>query len=226
MSSHEQEMACAAAHEDFGRHHQALNYQRTPVTKCDILIIGAGAGGLAAAAATHDQGLKVILVEKEGHVGGTTFMSGGCMWMPNNFLTQEAGIEDSKEQAARYINAVTELASPALGEQTVHADMHHKRLNAFLMQGPEMMRFFRGQGFRWMAEPSQFPDYHPHIDGAVQHGRTLDPAVFDATSLGHYQKYLPRLDGARVANHSTESTSGSTEWIHDPFHGGGWLVDL
>jgi 3-oxosteroid 1-dehydrogenase len=111
---------------------------------------------------------------------------------------QETGIEDSKEQAARYINAVAKLASPVLEEQAVHVDLRDKRLDAFLMQGPEMMRYFRDQGFRWMAKPSQFPDYHPHIDGAVQHGRTLDPAVFDAASLGHYQKYLPKPDGAPV----------------------------
>ncbi|KAH7228539.1 uncharacterized protein BKA55DRAFT_545624 [Fusarium redolens] len=61
-----------------------------------------------------------------------------------------------------------------------------------------MMKYFRDQGFRWMAKPSQFPDYHPHIEGAVHHGRTLDPAVFDAASLGHYQKYLPKPDGAPV----------------------------
>ncbi|KAL3587977.1 hypothetical protein FPOAC2_13876 [Fusarium poae] len=198
MSPQDQEMACAAAHEDFGRHQQTPNHQRTAVTKCDILIIGAGAGGLAAAAAAHDQGLRVILVEKEGHVGGTTFRSGGCMWMPNNFLMQETGIEDSKEQAARYINAVAKLGSPVLEEQAVHVDLRDKRLDAFLMQGPEMMRYFRDQGFRWMARPSQFPDYHPYVDGAVEHGRTLDPAVFDAASLGHYQKYLPKPDGAPV----------------------------
>jgi hypothetical protein len=197
MPSLDQEMTCATGHEGFG-HHQAPNHQRTSVIKCDILIIGAGAAGLAAAAAAHDQGLRVILVEKEGHVGGTTFRSGGCMWMPNNFLMQETGIEDSKEQAARYINAVAKLASPVLEEQTVHVDLHDKRLDAFLMQGPEMMRYFRDQGFRWMAKPSQFPDYHPHIEGAVHHGRTLDPAVFDAASLGHCQKYLPKPDGAPV----------------------------
>jgi 3-oxosteroid 1-dehydrogenase len=111
---------------------------------------------------------------------------------------QEAGIEDSKEQAARYINAVTKPTSPIFEEQATHVSLRDKRLDAFLMQGPEMMRYFKDQGFRWMDKPSQFPDYHPHIDGAVPYGRTLDPAVFDAASLGHYQRYLPKPDGAPV----------------------------
>ncbi|KAL7755424.1 hypothetical protein ACKLNR_014522 [Fusarium oxysporum f. sp. zingiberi] len=198
MFPHDQEMTCAEAHEDFGHHHQAPNHQRTSVTKCNILIVGAGAAGLAAAAAAHDPGLRVILAEKGDHVGGTTFRSGGCMWMPGNFLMKETGIQDNKEQAAQYINAVTKLTCPNLEEQATHGRLRDERLDAFLTQGPEMMRYFRDQGVRWMTEPSQLPDYHPHIEGAVHHGRTLDPAVFDATSLGHYQRYLPKPDGAPV----------------------------
>ncbi|KAK2667016.1 hypothetical protein RAB80_017437 [Fusarium oxysporum f. sp. vasinfectum] len=197
MPSLDQEMTCATGHQDFG-HHQAPNHQRTSVIKCDILIIGAGAAGLAAAAAAHDPGLRVILAEKEDHVGGTTFRSGGCMWMPDNFLMKETGIQDNKEQAARYINAVAKLTCSSLEEQAFHGRLRDERLDAFLTQGPEMMKYFRDQGFRWMVKPSQFPDYHPHIEGAVHHGRTLDPAVFDAASLGHYQKYLPKPDGAPV----------------------------
>ncbi|SCO92727.1 uncharacterized protein FRV6_16855 [Fusarium oxysporum] len=144
MPSLDQEMTCATGHQDFG-HHQAPNHQRTSVIKCDILIIGAGAAGLAAAAAAHDPGLRVILVEKEDHVGGTTFRSGGCMWMPNNFLMQGIGIEDSKEQATRYINAVAKLRYSSLEEQAFHGRLRDERLDAFLTQGPEMMRYFRDQ---------------------------------------------------------------------------------
>ncbi|KAH7183963.1 FAD binding domain-containing protein [Fusarium oxysporum] len=174
-------MTCATAHEDFG-HHQAPNHQRISVIKCDILIIGAGAAGLAAAAAAHDPGLRVILAEKEDHVGGTAFRSGGCMWMPDNFLMKETGIQDNKEQAARYINAVAKLTCSSLEEQAFHG-----RLRA---------EHFRDQGFRWMAKPSQFPDYHPHIEGAVHHGRTLDPAVFDAASLDG-APVIPRFEDFR-----------------------------
>ncbi|PCD24121.1 hypothetical protein FGRA07_11397 [Fusarium graminearum] len=197
MASHDQDVAFATANDESNPHQESIHHQ-APVTTCDILIIGAGAGGLAAAAAVHDRGLKVILVEKEGYVGGTTFRSGGCMWMPNNFLMQEDGIEDSNEKASHYINAVTSIASSVPEDEVVDAGLRKKRLDAFLKYGPEMMRYFRDKGFRWMTKPSQFPDYHPHIDGAVEHGRTVDPAVFDAASLGHYQKYLPKPDGMPV----------------------------
>ncbi|KAH6959848.1 FAD binding domain-containing protein [Ilyonectria sp. MPI-CAGE-AT-0026] len=174
--------------------------ERGKATRCDILIIGGGAAGLAAAAAVQDRKLRVILVEKADHVGGTTFRSGGTIWMPNNFLLREHGIEDSKALGARYIHAVTQAMSTPSRRDAADADacLRSKRVDAFLTQGPEMINFFRDQGFRWMSTPSKFPDYHPNADGAVEQGRTLDPAVFDAACLGPYLKYLPAPDGAPV----------------------------
>ncbi|RKL22158.1 hypothetical protein BFJ72_g14724 [Fusarium proliferatum] len=160
------------------------------VLECDILIVGAGAAGLAAAAAVQNQGRRVILVEKEDHVGGTTFRSGGCMWMPNNFRMQELGIKDSIEKAEHYITAVGKATSPVNDRDIVFGDLQSKRLEAFLTQGPEMVNYFRNQGFRWMDAPSKFPDYHPHMEGAAAYGRTLDPDVFDAASMEGWVKYL------------------------------------
>ncbi|ENH68197.1 3-ketosteroid 1-dehydrogenase helE [Fusarium oxysporum f. sp. cubense] len=181
--------SCPIIRQDSGHRGDSSQY-RGSVFECDILIIGAGAAGLAAAAAVQDQGRRVILVEKEDYVGGTTFRSGGCMWMPNNFRMQELGIEDSKEQAERYIAAVGKATSPGLDEDIVLRDLQNRRLKAFLTQGPEMAKYFRNQGFRWMAAPSKFPDYHPHMEGAVAYGRTLDPEVFDAASLEGWVRYL------------------------------------
>ncbi|KAG7001232.1 3-ketosteroid 1-dehydrogenase helE [Fusarium oxysporum f. sp. conglutinans] len=109
---------------------------------------GAGAAGLAAAAAVHDEGRIVIVIEKEDHVGGTTFGSGGCMWMPNNLCMQELGIEDSTVQAECYISAVEKATRPALAEDTARQALRNRWLKTFLTQGPEMMRYFRDQGFR------------------------------------------------------------------------------
>ncbi|KAH8648818.1 FAD binding domain-containing protein [Ilyonectria robusta] len=165
--------------------HQTQIDEGGKATQCDILIIGGGAAGLAAAAAAD-------------HVGGTTFRSGGTIWMPNNFLLRKHGIEDSKALGARYINAVTQAIPTPSRRHAADAPLRSRRVDAFLTQGPEMINFFRDQGFRWMSTPSKFPDYHPNADGAVEQGRTLDPAVFDAACLGPYLKYLPAPDGAPV----------------------------
>ncbi|RBR07183.1 uncharacterized protein FIESC28_10794 [Fusarium coffeatum] len=188
-----------AAQQEAGLRHQLLSVDKaTKVVDCDVLIIGAGAAGLAAAAAVQNKELRVILVEKEDHVGGTTFKSGGCMWMPNNFLMREQGIEDSKGRGKQYVNAAEDdnIKTHSRDAATDSCGLRERRLDAFLTRGDEMIDYFRDQGFRWMATPSRFPDYRSDLKGAVEYGRTIDPDVFDATSLGSWQKYLPAPDGA------------------------------
>ena len=45
--------------------------------ECDVLVIGTGASGMAAAVTAASQGLKVLVVEKEPRYGGTTARSAG-----------------------------------------------------------------------------------------------------------------------------------------------------
>ena len=56
----------------------------TPNTlQCDVLVVGAGAGGLSTAITAKKNGLDVIVVEKEPVFGGTTAFSGGVLSMNN-----------------------------------------------------------------------------------------------------------------------------------------------
>ena len=71
--------------------------------ECDVLVVGSGAGGLAAAVAAAARGLKVIVAEKAPYVGGTTALSGGFMWVPNNPISKADGIVDSVEEARTYL---------------------------------------------------------------------------------------------------------------------------
>ena len=43
----------------------------------DVVVVGTGAGGMAAAVAARKMGLQVLLLEKEPFYGGTTARSGG-----------------------------------------------------------------------------------------------------------------------------------------------------
>ena len=65
----------------------------------DAIVLGAGAGGMAAAAVAAAEGLRVLLIEKSAQVGGTTAVSGGMVWIPANAKMAAAGIADSPEQA-------------------------------------------------------------------------------------------------------------------------------
>ena len=61
----------------------------------DVVVVGTGAAGLSAALAADANGAKVLVIEKADVVGGTTAMSGGCIWAPRNHKAEQLGIEDS-----------------------------------------------------------------------------------------------------------------------------------
>jgi hypothetical protein len=48
--------------------------------KFDVIIVGAGSGGIAAAIAAGRLGVKVLLVEKQNYVGGNATQSGVSVW--------------------------------------------------------------------------------------------------------------------------------------------------
>src|SRR5689334_16626069 len=64
----------------------------------DVLVIGAGACGLAAAIAAHDCGADVAIVEKLDRPGGNSALSTGSVPAAGTRFQREAGIDDSTER--------------------------------------------------------------------------------------------------------------------------------
>ena len=64
----------------------------------DILVIGAGGCGLAAAIAAHDAGASVAIVEKRDRPGGNSSLSTGSIPAAGTRFQRAAGIEDSPAQ--------------------------------------------------------------------------------------------------------------------------------
>ena len=56
----------------------------------DLIVLGSGAAGLAAAVTAASHGLAVLVVEKEEHFGGASAISGGTIWIPGNRQAVEA----------------------------------------------------------------------------------------------------------------------------------------
>jgi 3-oxosteroid 1-dehydrogenase len=52
----------------------------------DFLVVGSGAGGMTAALAAHQLGMQTLVLEKSACYGGTSALSGGVVWIPNNHL--------------------------------------------------------------------------------------------------------------------------------------------
>jgi len=67
----------------------------------DILVIGAGGCGLAAAIAGHDAGASVAVLEKQERPGGNSSLSTGSVPAAGSRFQREAGIDDNPERMVR-----------------------------------------------------------------------------------------------------------------------------
>src|SRR3954468_1711202 len=142
----------------------------------DLLIVGSGGGGMVAALATLDAGLEPLVVEKQALVGGSTGLSGGMVWLPNNPLMRRDGIPDSHEDGLAYLaDVVADIAaasSPA-------------RREVFLTSGSDMITFLLRKGVRLVRCPG-WSDYYPNHKGGNTAGRGVEGIPFDAAELGSW----------------------------------------
>lgn len=144
----------------------------------DVVVVGSGAGGMLAALRAHDLGLTVVLVEKADVYGGTSAISGGGIWIPNNRHAKRSGLKDSPEAAKAYVEA------------SVGDSVEAGRIAAYLDAASRMADYLDEKTRVRYAVAAQYPDYYPSLPGALAGGRTLDPELFDASVLGDELKRL------------------------------------
>ncbi len=138
----------------------------------DVVVVGSGAGALTAAVRAHDLGLKVLIVEKTALFGGTSAVSGGGLWIPNNDHIARDGGQDSEEDALAYLRAAT------------RGEVSEVRLRAYVRAAPTMLRYVeKATPVRMRAVPF-YADYYQTLPGAKTGYRTLDPEAFDSRAIG------------------------------------------
>ena len=74
----------------------------------DVLVIGSGGGGMTAALAAHASGLETLVVEKSGHFGGSTALSGGGIWVPGAPAQRRAGYAPPPDGVVDYLRRITD----------------------------------------------------------------------------------------------------------------------
>lgn len=166
----------------------------------DILVVGAGAAGLTAALRAQYHGLQPLVVEKDDKIGGSSAYSGGALWIPNNPISQAAGVRDSTENGLRYMNAVIGDVGPASSKE---------RKVAFLENGPRMVAFLREEGFRWHFDGRGCPDYFPKAPGSMPNcgNRTIEPSIFDIRALGPWKDHLRERPGRSIPLLTSQANS-------------------
>ena len=139
----------------------------------DVLVVGSGGGGMTAALIAKDRSAEALVMEKSGLYGGSTAMSGGSIWVPNNHLMKKAGLPDSPEEALAYLKAVTA------------GKVSEERLRAYVKSGPEMVKYLEEKSYvRFQIVPG-YSDYYPGLAGGKPGGgRTIEAVPFNARKLG------------------------------------------
>ena len=81
----------------------------------DVVVVGSGGGALTSAMVAARGGASTLVVEKDQYIGGTTAVSGGDMWIPNNRFVKD---QDSREDAIGYVTRLSDgrAADPELIE--------------------------------------------------------------------------------------------------------------
>jgi len=150
----------------------------------DLVIAGSGGGGMVAGLAALDCCLEPLIVEKQALVGGSTGLSGGIVWLPNNPLMRADGIADSHDDGLAYLaDVVGDIGAPSSPE----------RREMFLTAGYEMLNFLIRKGVQ-LIRCDGWSDYYPNHKGGNSIGRAVEGIPFDAAELGSWSdKVQPPL---------------------------------
>ncbi len=170
-------------------------------TVCDVLVIGSGVAGMAAALKAASQGLTVIVAEKEQYFGGTTAISAGWAWVPGN--KQGVAQGDTREEAETYLK---NLAPETFNEAGVRD---------FLDTVPEAISFFENETEVKFTYPEKSPDYQMDLPGAKLSGRAILPQDVDARVLGDKRLLMqPYMSSYTVFGYMPQVGPDINEFFH------------
>lgn len=145
---------------------------------CDILIVGAGGSGLAAAASAAEHGANVMVLEREPAPGGTTGIAVGSFTANRTTLQQAQGITDSVKDHA----ADAARFAPA----HIEARNNEELRTWFLGHSADTLSWLQGMGLSFHGPSPEPPNRVPRMHNVVPGARAYVAAL---------QKRLKRLGG-------------------------------
>lgn len=137
----------------------------------DFLVVGSGAGGMAAAVTAHQLGLRTLVLEKSACYGGTSALSGGVVWIPNNHHMATVNVPDSEQEAWIYL------------KKLIGDEVSDVRIKTYIRRAPEMLRFLEQHSLVRFDAADEYADYYPELPGGKPGARSLDPLPYSRREL-------------------------------------------
>jgi succinate dehydrogenase/fumarate reductase flavoprotein subunit len=174
---------------------------------CDVLVIGGGGAGLAASIEAANNGARVILVEKNPELGGTTAWSIGSFTATQTPQQLASGIQDSPDEhfidMPKFAGPLADRDNPAL-----------RRL--FVDNASDTLRWLMDLGVEFFGPmpepPHEKPRMHnvlPNSRAYIYHvGRHAKRIGVDIRTSTQARKFT--LERGRVIGAECETADGST----------------
>ncbi|MHA6513322.1 FAD-binding protein [Tessaracoccus sp. Z1128] len=141
----------------------------------DVVVVGSGGAAMATALGAVDEKLDVVMLESTDKWGGSTAMSGGGMWLPNNPLMRRERVADSRESALEYMEACIGDAGRATSRE---------RKEAFVDSVADFVTTAERYGVQFV-RAGEYPDYYPELPGG-RIGRAIEVKPLDSKVLGEW----------------------------------------
>jgi 3-oxosteroid 1-dehydrogenase len=159
--------------------------------EADIICVGSGAAAITAAATAVGNGDKVIVLEKERRLGGTTAKSGAVHWIPNNPQLRAAGIKDERDDALRFMVRFSYPNNYVANDPTLGIpEDRYKLIEALYDNGSAMVERLVDLGVyktaTWTIPGAEvIPDYLSHVpENKVPVGRSIAMIPVDQQASG------------------------------------------
>ncbi|MGM0715665.1 MAG: FAD-dependent oxidoreductase, partial [Halobacteriota archaeon] len=156
----------------------------------DVIVVGGGGAGLAAALSARELGADVLLLERTGDLGGATAMSIGSYSATGTELQADAGIRDSVdahvEDIGKFVRQAIEsprhLNLDRQGALLEKDDLALRR--AMVERGAETFEWLRQRGLRfdgpYPEPPHRVPRMHNVQPDTEAYAEVLGEAVREA----------------------------------------------
>ena len=152
----------------------------------DVVVVGAGAAGFAAAITAEREGAGVLLLDRADRPGGTTAKAGGTAWIPNNHLMRQHGVPDDRHEALAYLarTAYPDRFDPGDGRFGVGA-ADFDLLAAFYDHGPAAIEYLVDAGATEVDFDPITPDYSAELpENRAPRGRRVPQRLLPGGTHG------------------------------------------